>query len=189
VASLFVLVITAVVLRIAGWLGVAPLTSWRAVGRTSSSVMLLFTGSSHFSSMKDDFVAMLPEPVPKDVRIIYLTGLAEIAGAIGLLIPNTRRAAGMALVVQLAAMFPRQRQRRAQGHPAPRRAADGLVVASADAVAVHGDLADGGRRAAQRGKDPADPLPTLKAPPPRVGPGRRVGTGGAVARTNGTRLS
>ena len=105
-ASLFVLVITAVVLRIAGWLGVAPLTSWRAVGRTSSSVMLLFTGSSHFSSMKDDFVAMLPEPVPKDVRIIYFTGLAEIAGAIGLLIPNTRRAAGMALVVQLPAMFP-----------------------------------------------------------------------------------
>jgi uncharacterized membrane protein len=68
--------------------------------------MLLFTGSSHFSSTKDDFVAMLPEPVPKDVRVIYLTGLAEIAGAIGLLIPNTRRAAGLALVVQLAAMFP-----------------------------------------------------------------------------------
>jgi uncharacterized membrane protein len=106
VASLLVLVTTAVVLRIAGWLGVTALTSWRAVGRTSSSVMLLFTGSSHFSSMKDDFVAMLPEPVPKDVRIIYLTGLAEIAGAIGLLIPNTRRPAGVALVVQLAAMFP-----------------------------------------------------------------------------------
>jgi uncharacterized membrane protein len=106
VASLFVLVLTALVLRLAGWLGVRPLSSWRAVGRTSSSVMLLFTGSSHFSSTKDDFVAMLPEPVPKDVRVIYLTGLAEIAGAIGLLIPNTRRAAGLALVVQLAAMFP-----------------------------------------------------------------------------------
>jgi uncharacterized membrane protein len=106
VASLFVLVLTAVVLRIAGWLGVRPLRSWRAVGRTSSSVMLLFTGSSHFSSMKDDFVAMLPEPVPRDVRIIYLTGLAEIAGAIGLLLPKTRRAAGIALIVQLAAMFP-----------------------------------------------------------------------------------
>ncbi len=49
---------------------------------------------------------MLPDPVPKDVRIIYITGLAEIAGAIGLLIPNTRRAAGVALVIQLAAMFP-----------------------------------------------------------------------------------
>jgi uncharacterized membrane protein len=106
VASLFVLVLTAVALRIAGWLGVTPLTSWRTVGRTSSSVMLLFTGSSHFSSMKEDFMAMLPDPVPKDVRIIYITGLAEIAGAIGLLIPNTRRAAGVALVIQLAAMFP-----------------------------------------------------------------------------------
>jgi uncharacterized membrane protein len=106
VASLFVLVLTAIVLRTAGWLGVRPLGSWIAVGRTSSSVMLLFTGSSHFSSMKDDFVAMLPEPVPKNVRIIYLTGLAEIGGAIGLLLPKTRRAAGIALVVQLAAMFP-----------------------------------------------------------------------------------
>lgn len=116
-ASLFVLVITAVALRIAGWLGVEPLTSWRTVGRTSSSAMLLFTGSSHFSSMKDDFVAMLPEPLPKDVRIIYLTGLAEIAGAIGLLIPKTRRAAGIALVVQLAGMFPANVNAASKGIP------------------------------------------------------------------------
>jgi uncharacterized membrane protein len=105
-ASLFVLAITAALLRIAGLLGVERLASWRTVGRTSSSAMLLFTGASHFSSMKEDFVAMLPEPLPKDLRIIYLTGLAEIAGAIGLLIPKTRRAAGIALVTQLTAMFP-----------------------------------------------------------------------------------
>ena len=105
-ASLFVFAISAVALRIAGWLGVARLTSWGAVGRASSSAMLLFTGSSHFSSLKHDFLAMLPKPVPKDLRVIYLTGLTEIAGAIGLLIPRTRRAAGIGLVVQLAAMFP-----------------------------------------------------------------------------------
>ncbi len=183
-ASLFVLVTTAVVLRIAGWLGVTPLTSWRAVGRTSSSVMLLFTGSSHFSSMKDDFVAMLPEPVPKDVRIIYLTGLAEIAGAIGLLIPNTRRAAGMALVVQLADV-PRQRQRRASGHPPARKAADGLMAASADATALHRrDLADGDQRAAERGEEQADPLPTLKR---RLRASARApcGNPGALSRRTG----
>lgn len=105
-ASLSVFVISAVTLRIAGWLGFAPLRSWEAVGRSSSSAMLLFTGSSHFSSLKHDFVAMLPEPLPKDLRIIYFTGMTEIAGAIGLLIPRTRRAAGIGLVVQLAAMFP-----------------------------------------------------------------------------------
>ena len=105
-ASLVVFVTSAVTLRIAGWLGIARLASWRAVGRTSSSAMLLFTGASHFSPLKHDFVAMLPEPLPKDVRIIYFTGLTEIAGAIGMLIPRLRRAAGLGLVVQLAAMFP-----------------------------------------------------------------------------------
>ena len=81
-ASLFVLVTTAVVLRIAGWLGVTPLTSWRAVGRTSSSVMLLFTGSSHFSSMKDDFVAMvsheLRSPLSAIIGAAKTLGRAEI---------------------------------------------------------------------------------------------------------------
>jgi uncharacterized membrane protein len=105
-ASLFVLAITAALLRMAGLLGVERLASWRPVGRTSSSATLLFSGASHFSSMKEDFMAILPEPLPKDVRIICLTGLAEVAGAIGLLIPKTRRAAGIALVVQLAAIFP-----------------------------------------------------------------------------------
>ena len=60
-------------------------------------------------------------PVPKDVPIIYLTGLAEIAGAIGLLIPNTRRAAGMALVVQLAALFPANVNAALQGIPRAER--------------------------------------------------------------------
>ena len=105
-ASLFVFVISAITLRLSGWLGVARLRSWQTVGRASSSAMLLFTGSSHFSALKHDFVAMLPQPLPKDVRIIYLTGLTEIAGAIGMLIPRFRRAAGIGLVVQLAAMFP-----------------------------------------------------------------------------------
>ena len=105
-ASLVVLVVTAVALRVAGWLGIAGLASWRAIGRGASAAMLLFTGASHFSPMKHNFVAMLPERVPRDLRIIYATGLTEIAGAIGLLIPRTRRAAAAALVVQLAAMFP-----------------------------------------------------------------------------------
>ncbi len=105
-SSLLVFAISAVALRIAGWLGVARFTSWEAVGRTSSSAMLLFTGTSHFSSLKHDFLAMLPDRVPKDLRIIYFTGLTEIAGAIGLLTPKMRRAAGIGLVVQLAAMLP-----------------------------------------------------------------------------------
>jgi uncharacterized membrane protein len=68
--------------------------------------MFLFTGISHFSTMKYDFAAMIPAPLPNDLWVIYLTGVLEIAGAIGLLIPQTRKLAGVCLAVYLVAVFP-----------------------------------------------------------------------------------
>ena len=68
--------------------------------------MFLFTGISHFTSMKYDFAAMIPAPLPNDLWVIYLTGVLEIAGAFGLLIPRTRKLAGMCLAVYLVAVFP-----------------------------------------------------------------------------------
>jgi len=68
--------------------------------------MFLFTGISHFTSMKYDFAAMIPAPLPNGLWVIYLTGVLEIAGAIGLLIPQTRKLAGICLAVYLVAVFP-----------------------------------------------------------------------------------
>jgi uncharacterized membrane protein len=104
--SLFVLVISFILLRGAGWLGVKRLSSWRDAGRIALVVMFLFTGFSHFSSLKYDFAAMIPAPLPNDLWVIYLAGLFQIAGAVGLLIPRTRRLAGICLVLLLVAMFP-----------------------------------------------------------------------------------
>ncbi len=104
--SLFVLVISFIVLRGLGALGVKRLSSWREAGRIALVIMFLFTGSSHFSSLKHDFAAMIPDPLPNDLWVIYLTGLFEIAGAVGLLIPRTRRLAGVCLVLLLVALFP-----------------------------------------------------------------------------------
>jgi uncharacterized membrane protein len=104
--SLFVLVISFVVLRGVGLLGVERLSTWRAAGRGALVVMFLFTGASHFTGMKYDFAAMIPAPLPNDLWVIYLTGVFEIAGAVGLLIPRTRRLAGICLVLLLVALFP-----------------------------------------------------------------------------------
>jgi uncharacterized membrane protein len=38
--------------------------------------------------------------------VIYLTGLLEMVGALGLLVPPLRRAAGLALFLLLLALFP-----------------------------------------------------------------------------------
>ena len=105
-ASVFVLVVSFLLLRGVGWLGVKQLSSWRDAGRGALVIMFLFTGASHFTSMKYDFAAMIPAPLPNDLWVIYLSGVLEIAGAIGLLIPRTRKLAGICLVLLLVALFP-----------------------------------------------------------------------------------
>ena len=87
-------------------LGVERLSSWRAAGRGALVVMFVFTGASHFTGMKHDFAAMIPAPLPNGLWVIYLTGLFEIAGAVGLLVPRTRKLAGICLVLLLVALFP-----------------------------------------------------------------------------------
>jgi uncharacterized membrane protein len=103
--SLFVLLASFIILRGVGLLGVERLSSWREAGRGALVIMFLFTGTSHFTSMKYDFAAMIPDPLPNGLWVIYLTGVFEIAGAVGLLIPQTRKLAGICLVLLLVAMF------------------------------------------------------------------------------------
>ena len=105
-APLFILVISFLVLRVIGLLGVRRLSSWKEAGLLAVVIMFLFTGSTHFTAMKHDYAAMLPGFVPMKVWVIHLTGLLQIAGAVGLLIPRTRRLAGLSLALLLVAMFP-----------------------------------------------------------------------------------
>ena len=104
--SLIVLTVSLVLLRALGALGVRRLSSWREAARYALAVMFVFTGVSHFTSMKHDFAAMIPDPLPDDLWVIYLSGAFEIAGAIGLLVPRTRKLAGVCLVLLLIALFP-----------------------------------------------------------------------------------
>jgi uncharacterized membrane protein len=105
-APLIVLVGSSVLLRALGRLGVEPVASWRAAGRGGCTAMFLFTGSTHFSAMKHDYAAMIPDPLPKSVALVYATGVMEAAGGIGLQIPRTRRIAGICLASMMAALFP-----------------------------------------------------------------------------------
>jgi uncharacterized membrane protein len=105
-APLFILVISFLVLRAVGFLGVRRLSSWREAGLLAVAIMFLFTGFTHFSDMKHDYAAMLPGFVPTKVWDIHLTGALQILGAVGLLVPRTRRLAGICLALLLVAMFP-----------------------------------------------------------------------------------
>ncbi|MDB5325285.1 MAG: hypothetical protein JWM57_854 [Phycisphaerales bacterium] len=49
---------------------------------------------------------IIPPSLPWPAALVYLSGWAEIAGGVGLLIPRLRRAAGLGLVALLIAVFP-----------------------------------------------------------------------------------
>jgi len=106
VAVLVVLVAGILLARLAGALGIAALGSWPAATRAGLALMLLFAASAHFTPLRHDLARMMPPGVPFPMAMVYFTGLCEIAGAIGLLLPRTRRAAAVALIVFLIAVLP-----------------------------------------------------------------------------------
>ena len=77
----------------------------RLRGRISLALLFLFTGVGHFVRT-DDMVQMLPAWVPLRLGLIYVTGMLEWAGAIGLLLPNVSRIAGLCLIIFLVLIFP-----------------------------------------------------------------------------------
>lgn len=79
---------------------------WRDAARIGLAVMFLFTAASHFSSLKYDLAAMIPPPLTGAVWVIYVTGVLEAGGAIGLLTRRWRRRAAWALAALLVVLFP-----------------------------------------------------------------------------------
>jgi uncharacterized membrane protein len=79
---------------------------WKDAVRIGLAVMFVFTGASHFSSLKHDLAAMIPPPLTGSLALIYLTGVLEFAGAIGLLTARFASWAATGLVALLLAMFP-----------------------------------------------------------------------------------
>ncbi|MFZ1998479.1 MAG: DoxX family protein [Candidatus Sulfotelmatobacter sp.] len=105
-AVLVVLLVSWVVFRGIGLLGVSALASWQASARYALAVMFAMTGSAHFTRMKHDLALMVPRAFPRPMWIVYVTGVLEFLGAVGLLVPKMRTVAGICLIVLLLAMFP-----------------------------------------------------------------------------------
>gem|GEM_PF-369271 len=74
--------------------------------RGGLTAMVLLTGASHFVGMRAELVAMVPPVLPAPELLITLTGVAELAGAIGLPWRPTATAASAGLSALLIGVFP-----------------------------------------------------------------------------------
>ena len=78
--------------------------------RIALAAVFLFMGVNHFRpSTARAMSAMIPPALKARVSgkvLVRFTGVCEIAGAVGILVPVTRLAAGIALALFLIAVFP-----------------------------------------------------------------------------------
>ena len=138
----------------------APFRSSTTSLRWALAAMFLLTASAHFGSRRPDLVRMVPPPFPEPELLVTLTGIAEVLGAAGLLLPRTAPWAAGALALLLVALFPANVHAAREGLTiggapvtplVPRAVLQAVFVA---ALAVAGRF---GRRASRRAAPPIRP--------------------------------
>lgn len=95
------------VLRLLGLVGVEVLDGWQPALRGGLALMFAFTGVPHFvPSWRRDMIAMVPRALPAPALLVTVTGVLELVGAVGLLVPTAAPFAATGLAVLMVAMFP-----------------------------------------------------------------------------------
>jgi uncharacterized membrane protein len=106
-APLVFLVVGFVLARVTGFAGVDALDGWLPALRVGLALMFVVTGLAHFApKMRAGMIAMVPPRLPRPELLVTVTGVLELLGAVGLLIPATAALAAAGLALLMIAMFP-----------------------------------------------------------------------------------
>ncbi|MBE9586367.1 DoxX family protein [Mucilaginibacter sp. JRF] len=73
--------------------------------RIAMAIMLIFTAMGHFVYTKG-MALMIPPFIPFKKGLVYITGVIELLGAIGLLLPTLARVTGIALIIFFVLILP-----------------------------------------------------------------------------------
>ncbi|GAB3946032.1 DoxX family membrane protein [Micromonospora vulcania] len=106
-APLIALLVGTTLARLAGLAGVSALDGWHPALRVGLALMFVLTGVAHFvGQRRAGLIAMVPPGLPRPDLLVTLTGVLELVGAVGLLVPATARLAAAGLGLLMLAMFP-----------------------------------------------------------------------------------
>jgi uncharacterized membrane protein len=106
-APLITLLVGTIAARIAGWAGVDYVGTWTKAVAIGLAAMFVLTGVAHFAPpLRAGLIAIVPPQLPAPGLLVSVTGVLEFLGAVGLLVPTTRVAAAVCLLLMMLAMFP-----------------------------------------------------------------------------------
>ncbi len=75
------------------------------IGRFVMGALYIGAGAMHFV-LTATYMRAMPPYLPAQRELVLLSGAAEIAGGLGVMLPSTRRAAAWGIVTLLVAVFP-----------------------------------------------------------------------------------
>ena len=78
---------------------------WRGPARVALAVFFVSTGLLHFAR-PEFYLKIMPPYLPWHLALVYVSGVFEVLGGVGILVPSLRRAAGWGLIALLVAVFP-----------------------------------------------------------------------------------
>ena len=81
------------------------MTTARTLFRWLAAAAFIVAGANHFRSA-EFYRRIVPQSFPRPDVLVAVSGWAEIAGGVGLLVPRLRRPAGWGLIALLLAVFP-----------------------------------------------------------------------------------
>jgi uncharacterized membrane protein len=79
---------------------------WWTSLRLALAGMFLLTASAHWGKRRPDLTRMVPTSFPRPDLLVTATGVLEVLGAIGLMLPKFASYAGLGLTFMLVAVFP-----------------------------------------------------------------------------------
>jgi uncharacterized membrane protein len=105
-APFVVLITLFVLLSVLGHFHVPSPYGWWTSLRLALSGMFLLTASAHWGKRRPDLIQMVPPFLPRPDLLVTVTGILEILGAVGLMLPAVARYAALGLSLLLIAVFP-----------------------------------------------------------------------------------
>jgi uncharacterized membrane protein len=81
------------------------LSTPQKIGLALAAALYVVAGALHFVQT-DAYLKIMPPYIPWHLAMVRISGVCEILGGLGLLLPQTRRAAAWGLIALLIAVFP-----------------------------------------------------------------------------------
>lgn len=144
---LVTLVVVTVLARLIGVVVPDDGIGWVDAVRGGLAAMFAVAATAHFGRSRIALIRMVPEGLPNRPLIVTVTGLLEIAGVVGLIVPETARLtaiclAALLVVIAPATVSPARHANPAGGNPASprwfRTVVQSVLVAACLLVALAG---------------------------------------------------